>query len=176
VAKLTDDVKTFIVTQLACFASPSDIQAQLKTWDPPVTISVPGITHYDPTTVNGAAQLAPKWVDLFTQTRDRFTTQLADIAIYHQTYRLAQLQRLFKSADSRGNIVLAASLLEQAAKEVGQVYTNRQELTGKGGAPLHPPGPPVVGEAERAARVDDLLGRALQRMAAAGAAGGPGGN
>ena len=35
-----------------------------------------------------------------------------------------------------GNIALAAQLFEQAAKEAGDSYTNRRELTGKNGAPL----------------------------------------
>ncbi|MNU00697.1 hypothetical protein D3C72_2438940 [compost metagenome] len=30
-----------------------------------------------------------------------------------------------------GNMVLAASLMEQAAKEVGDSYTNRREVTNK---------------------------------------------
>ena len=34
------------------------------------------------------------------------------------------------------NFVLAAEILKQAAKEVGDVYTNRREKTGKDGGPI----------------------------------------
>ncbi|MGB8810365.1 MAG: hypothetical protein WCD17_13485, partial [Acinetobacter calcoaceticus] len=34
------------------------------------------------------------------------------------------------------NPVIVPSLMEQAAKEVGGLYTNRKEITGAGGGPL----------------------------------------
>jgi hypothetical protein len=39
-------------------------------------------------------------------------------------------------AEDMKNLPLAATLYEQAAKEVGDAYTNRREITGKGGAAL----------------------------------------
>jgi hypothetical protein len=39
-------------------------------------------------------------------------------------------------ADRNGNVAMVAQLLEQAAKEVGGIFTNRRELTGKGGGPI----------------------------------------
>jgi hypothetical protein len=38
-----------------------------------------------------------------------------------------------EKAEAQGNMVLASSLLEQAAKEMGGAFTNRRELTGKDG-------------------------------------------
>ena len=40
------------------------------------------------------------------------------------------------AAEDRGNMPLAAQLLEQAAKEMGNAFTNRHELTGKDGKDL----------------------------------------
>ncbi len=45
-------------------------------------------------------------------------------------------------AEDQGNMVLAAQLLEQAAKEMGNAFTNRRELTGKDGKDL--PAPPAM--------------------------------
>jgi hypothetical protein len=46
------------------------------------------------------------------------------------------LQRMADKAEGQGKRVLAVSLMEQAEKEVGDSYTNRRELTGKGGNPM----------------------------------------
>jgi hypothetical protein len=42
--------------------------------------------------------------------------------------RLRTLQRLADRAEAQGNIALAAQLVVQAAKEVGDVFTNRQRI------------------------------------------------
>ena len=47
-------------------------------------------------------------------------------------------------AENQGNMVLASSLLKQAAEEVGGSYTNRRELTGKDGRDLPVPVSPVT--------------------------------
>lgn len=41
-------------------------------------------------------------------------------------YRLRALGRMAEKAESMKNMALTAQLLEQAAKEVGDVYVNRQ--------------------------------------------------
>lgn len=58
-------------------------------------------------------------------------------------------------AKGSGNLVLAATLLEQAAKEMGNAYTNRRELTGPAGGPIE-----QVTRIERAiVRAPDSRGR-----------------
>ena len=53
--------------------------------------------------------------------------------------RLRVLQRMSTTAEGMKNLGMTAQLLEQAAKEVGDAYSNKQkvELTGKDGGPLN---------------------------------------
>ncbi len=61
---------------------------------------------------------------------------MATIAISHRAVRLRALQRMAEKGRDPGNMVLTASLMKQAAEEVGNAYTNRHELTGKDGKDL----------------------------------------
>ncbi|MDH8602355.1 DUF2280 domain-containing protein, partial [Klebsiella pneumoniae] len=76
-------------------------------------------------------------VDLFNRTRDRFLNEISDIPIANKAYRLRVLQRMSTTAEGMKNLGMTAQLLEQAAKEVGDAYSNKQkfELTGKDGGP-----------------------------------------
>lgn len=77
--------------------------------------------------------LAQKWVELFHETRKRFQTELSDIPIANKAYRLRALDRMMTKAESMRNMALAASLMEQAAKECGDAYTNKQKVEHSGG-------------------------------------------
>ncbi|MBN0588295.1 DUF2280 domain-containing protein, partial [Pseudomonas aeruginosa] len=59
--------------------------------------------------------------------------------IANKAYRLRVLQRMSTTAEGMKNLGMTAQLLEQAAKEVGDAYSNKQkvELTGKDGGPLN---------------------------------------
>lgn len=135
-AKLNHEQQTFAVQSLACFDSPSAVAATLRK-EHGVEITPQSIEAYDPTKKAGA-NLAAKWRALFEETRKAFLEDTASIGISHRAVRLRALQRMAEKAEGQGNMVLAANLLEQAAKEVGDSYTNRRELTGKDGAPLAP--------------------------------------
>ncbi len=133
-AKLTDEIRTFIVQCLACFDTPSAVAAQVKT-EFKFDISRQAVENYDPNKKQGA-NLSEKWKSLFEETRKTFLEDTALIGISHRAVRLRALERMAQLAESKGNLVLAASLMEQAAKEVGDSYTNRRELTGKDGKDL----------------------------------------
>lgn len=133
-AKLTDEVKTFIVQALACFDSPSFVSAAVKK-EFGVEASRQLVESHDPNK-KAASGLAPKWRALFEETRKAFLEDTAGIAISHRAVRLRALQRMAEKAETSGNMVLAASLMEQAAKECGNAYTNKRELTGAGGEPV----------------------------------------
>jgi hypothetical protein len=135
--KLSIEVQTFVVQSLACFDSPSVVAAAVKA-EFGETISRQAVEGYDPNKRAGAS-LAAKWRALFEETRKTFLEDTSKIAISHRAVRLRALQRMAEKAEGQGNMVLAASLMEQAAKEVGDSYTNRREVTGKDGAPLTPP-------------------------------------
>lgn len=140
--KLKDDVKTFIVQSLACFDTPSIVvEAVRKEFGESITRQ--SVEGYDPTKKAGA-NLAEKWRLLFEETRKTFLEDTASIAISHRAVRLRALQRMADKAETQGNMVLASSLLKQAAEEVGNAYTNRRELTGKDGKDLPVPVSPVT--------------------------------
>lgn len=142
IAKLTVEQRTFVVQSLACFDRPHEIAAALKK-EYAVTISLQGIEAYDPNKSAGK-NLSKRWRAMFDATRNAFLTDTALVGISHRAVRLRMLDRMAEKADKQGNMVLAASLLEQAAKEVGNAFTNRHEHTGKDGKDLPPPAAPVT--------------------------------
>lgn len=141
-AKLTNEVKTYIVQAIACFDSPSIVAASVKK-EFAVDVSRQLVETYDPTKKAGA-NISDKWKALHEETRKTFLEDTASIAISHRAVRLRALQRMADKAETSGNMVLASSLLKQAAEEVGGSYTNRRELTGKDGKDLPVPVSPVT--------------------------------
>lgn len=133
-SKLSNEQQTYVVQALACFDSPSVVVAAIKK-DYGVTLTPQAVEGYDPNKKAGA-KLADRWRALFAETRKAFLEDTSQIAISHRAVRLRSLQRMAEKAETSGNIVLAASLMEQAAKEVGDAFTNRRELTGKGGGAI----------------------------------------
>jgi hypothetical protein len=133
-ARLDDKVKRFIVQALACFDTPSQVAAAVKD-EFGIDISRMQVATYDPMKATGS-DLSPKWRAIFEQTRKKFLDDVSAIPIAQQSFRLRALNRMLRLAEDRKNAALAAQLLEQAAKEVGGAFTNRRELTGKGGGPM----------------------------------------
>lgn len=140
--KLTREQQTYVVQALACFDTPSVVVASIKK-DFGVTLSPQLVETYDPTKKAGR-NVAARWKALFEETRKTFLQDTASIAISHRAVRLRALQRMADKAEGQGNMVLASSLLKQAAEEVGGSYTNRRELTGKDGKDLPVPVSPVT--------------------------------
>ena len=75
---------------------------------------------------------------MFHATRERFLTETSDIPIANKSYRLRVLDRMATKTEGMKNFSLTAHLIEQAAKEVGDAYTNKLkvESTGKDGGPI----------------------------------------
>jgi hypothetical protein len=141
-AKLSREQQTYVVQALACFDSPSVVAAAVRK-EFSVTLTPQSVEAYDPTKKAGR-NLAARWKALFEETRKTFLEDTASIAISHRAVRLRALQRMADKAETQGNMVLASSLLKQAAEEVGGSYTNRRELTGKDGKDLPVPVSPVT--------------------------------
>jgi hypothetical protein len=57
-----------------------------------------------------------------------FLASVGSIGIAQKTVRLQRLEQLCLLALQRKNMKLAAELMEQAAKEMGEVFTNRREV------------------------------------------------
>lgn len=130
-AKLSKEQKRLIVERLACWTMPADVVREINdTYG--IKVSLPQLARYDPTGVNGQT-LSPSLKELFNGVRKRFIENEVEIAVAHRSYRLQQLQRLIERTQSPK---LKAELLEQAAKEVGGMFTNKRELSGPGGGPI----------------------------------------
>ncbi|SIR84050.1 hypothetical protein SAMN05216509_5333 [Pseudomonas sp. B10] len=122
-AALKDEVKRFIVQALACFDTPTQVvQAVKETFG--VEVSRQQCELYDPTKHAGR-DLGVKWKAVFEDTRKRFREETAEIPIANRAFRLRAMNRFVEKAETMKNIGLAMQILEQAAKEVGDVYVNR---------------------------------------------------
>lgn len=123
--KLDDEARAFVVTQLAAYDPPSAVVKAVKEqfgFD----ITPQAVEAYDPTKRAGQA-LSKKWTDLFHSTRKSFIEGTAEIGIAHKTVRLRTLERLVRQTEKSGNVGMTAQLLEQAAKESGDAYSNRHK-------------------------------------------------
>ncbi|HCB9297470.1 TPA: DUF2280 domain-containing protein [Klebsiella pneumoniae] len=125
-AALKPEVKAAIVQMLACYDTLSIVVAAIQK-DYGIKVTPQQVESHDPTKVSGKG-LAKKWVDLFNATRERFQNEISDIPIANKAYRLRVLNRMAVNAESMKNYGMTAHLLEQAAKDVGDVYTNKQKV------------------------------------------------
>ncbi|MEQ9886208.1 DUF2280 domain-containing protein [Pectobacterium zantedeschiae] len=125
-AVLKSEVKAFIIQSLACFDTPSQVVESVQK-EFGIKVSRQQIESHDPTKVSGK-KLAKKWVDMFNESRKRFQNEISDIPIANKAYRLRALNRMAVKAEEMKNFGMTAQLLEQAAKDVGDVYTNKQKV------------------------------------------------
>jgi hypothetical protein len=135
-ASLKPEVKAFIVQMLACFDQPSAVVESVQK-EYGLQITRQQAESHDPTKASGKT-LAKKWVELFNATRERFLNEISDIPIANKAYRLRALNRMAIRTEEMKNFGMTAQLIEQAAKEAGDAYTNRQKIehTGKDGGPI----------------------------------------
>ncbi|EPZ6108513.1 DUF2280 domain-containing protein [Pseudomonas aeruginosa] len=135
-AALNSELKSFIVQALACFDKPSQVVEAVKN-DFGIVVTRQQVESHDPTKAAGKG-LAKRWVTLFHDTRKRFREETAEIPIANRAYRLRALGRMAERAEGMRNMGLAIQILEQAAKEVGDVYVNRQAKAEGGGEQVPP--------------------------------------
>ena len=122
-AILKNEVKSFIVQALACFDTPSQVVETVKN-EFGVVVTRQQVETHDPTKAAGKG-LAARWQTLFHDTRKRFREETADIPIANRAFRLRAMNRFVERAETMKNIGLAMQILEQAAKETGDMYVNR---------------------------------------------------
>jgi hypothetical protein len=135
-AVLRSEVKVFIVQALACFDTPSQVVAAVKT-EFGIEITRQQCETHDPTKFAGQ-KLGKTWVDLFHAARKRFREETADIPIANRAFRLRAMNRFVEKAETMKNIGLAMQILEQAAKETGDIYVNRARKEEVGDQPVIP--------------------------------------
>jgi hypothetical protein len=134
--ELPGPAKAFIVQRLARFDLPSQVAKAVKE-EFGLDVTRQRVHFYDPTTRAGRA-LNEELKALFFETREKAKQDLDAIPSFHKAIRLQRLDAMITTAIERGNVPLAAQLLEQAAKESGGAYTNKHQLehTGKDGKDL----------------------------------------
>lgn len=124
-AEFTDQIKREVVLAFARFATMPEVVAMVReVFD--VETSIQQVRTYNPT--HPMYEAGEKWLPMFESAREEFIKGTSEIPVANQGYRLNRLSRLIDKAEKAGNLVLAASLLEQAAKEVGGVLTNERNL------------------------------------------------
>ncbi|NWB47097.1 DUF2280 domain-containing protein [Pseudomonas gingeri] len=121
-AALNNEVKGFIVQALACFDTPSQVATAVRE-EFAIEVTRQQCEAHDPTKRAGR-DLAKKWATLFHDTRKRFREETAEIPIANRAFRLRAMNRFVEKAETMKNIVLAMQILEQAAKETGDMYVN----------------------------------------------------
>lgn len=173
-SKLTEEQKAYVVTELACFVPPKTVLAGLyERWEG-VDATYHQVAKYDPTRGFGDRKPAAKWIALFEYTRQQYLSELSRYPIADKVFRTAQRQRMFDKAVERGNDVFALQVLQEAAKDLGGLYTNKRIVSGDplqtlaqmlGISPSELPGGPNRG-------VDPRVGRHI--MITAGKNGGNG--
>ena len=129
-AALNNEIKAFIVQSLACFDSPSQVATAVKDGFG-VVVSRQQVETHDPTRKSSKG-LAKRWVTLFEDTRSGFRSEVVKEPIANRSMRLRALGRMLEEAEARGHIVMAMKLMEQAAKECGDIYTSRRARTDAG--------------------------------------------
>lgn len=117
--RLPEPVKRRIGEHLACYQSPAEV-TQLIEEEFDFTLTARHVRAYDPT--SSQCTIAQRWVDYHWAMRERFRNEAAYIPITHRAFRLYQLQQIFDDAFERGILRLAAKVLEQAAKEMGNWF------------------------------------------------------
>lgn len=133
--KLDEAQKRWIVQRLACFESITVIAREFHA-EYGFEISVQCVQAYDPTKHQGRT-LSKALREYFHETRQKFLEDAeARIPEMSKSVRLQRLAAMSRQAEAEGDSKLAASLLEQIAKECGGLYTNRRELTGADGKPI----------------------------------------
>lgn len=125
-AKLNETIRRFIVMELACYKTPSEV-AESVGEQFGVEITRMQAYDYDPTGAKGR-RVGKKLVKLFEETRERFKAEIEDIPIANKAFRLRRLDELHRKAIRQKNYPLAGQLMEQAAKECGDAYTNKYKL------------------------------------------------
>lgn len=123
--RLNSEQKVFIVTSYARFDGTTEI---LRSFREKYGVDLPNqqVVHYNVGTAS--CQCSPKLQELFHASRKAFLGNVDAIGIANKTVRIQRLEYLCSLALSRKNVKLAAELMEQAAKEMGEVFTNRREV------------------------------------------------
>lgn len=134
-ATLKEVHKVFLIARFAGYDTPQQAADALRE-EFDVEIPRAQAVKYNPESDQFGA--AKKYISIFEELRERFVSDTSEIAVAQKSYRLRELEHLYAVDKKRGNTMAAAKHLEQAAKEMGEVYSNTSKLqhTGARGGPI----------------------------------------
>ena len=159
-ADLSEEQKLEIVTMLACFRPPRSIISHFQSLHG-LELDHRQVGRYDPQRSYYAG--GNKWRDIFGTRRKAFLEDLSAVPVAHMGYRLDMLQRGVETAEESENWVLLARLLEQAAKEMGGIYTSKRTLQISDTTPKNARN---MSAEDRKAALTDIFRRAMEERAA----------
>lgn len=137
--RLPDEVRQFIVTQLACYERIADVRRAAADAFPDlpegVRIDDNRVRALDPTQARGQ-EMSPALKKLFWKVRNRFDKLAEEKLVGSLRHRLGVYDTVVARALSKGNEQIALQALKQAAQDKGGVFTNRRELSGPKGGPV----------------------------------------
>lgn len=126
--RLSKATQFAVIDALAQFASVADVQRTLRE-DFALEVPLKTIAYYNAAVAGN--DLAQHLRDRFAEQRRDALLDLEGIGIANKAVRLRRLERIYHQAGR--NHVLALAALEQAAKEMGDAYTNTRKLQPLGG-------------------------------------------
>ena len=151
-AALTNEVKAFIVQGLATYMTATQVVDAVNE-EYQIEITRQAVSRYDPTKLSGQT-LSDELKELFSECRKTFQEDLQAIPIANKAYRLNMLDRMARDAEKSKNRPLAAALAEQAAKEMGEVFTNKQKVDNTSSDGSMSPPQPLTPESAKAISKD----------------------
>lgn len=135
-AKLTDKIRGGIVVRFACRYTVEEVREWLKS-EHGVAVEPSVLSYYNANNPGARAELSARWLELFDRTQAEYFANVDAIPIAHKAHRLRlandAAERIVAKLDTRSgvNVVLLEKLqglLEYAAKEQGEAFTNRRML------------------------------------------------
>lgn len=126
--KLTNEQRVFIIVQLAQYNGPTEVA---KAFEEEFGFKVSSQLCYRYDATRPRFDQAEKWEKLFFEERNRFKNDVDSIPIASKVIRLRRLEERYHSHVKKGEDDLASATLVLAAKELGEVFTNKRQVDSK---------------------------------------------
>jgi len=126
IRRLPSNVKQFIVINNACGSSPSQVAKAVKEVFG-LDVSAQAVERYDPTKTAGQSLSLPLKT-LFREMQREFQTMVVKAGVADQSWRIAKLHLIAQHCFDQGNYQRTMEAMEQAAKDLGGVYTNKARI------------------------------------------------
>jgi hypothetical protein len=114
-SRLPENVRRFLLLRNACSVPTRNIIKEAQQVFG-LSLSTAHIAHYDPSKIAGAT-LRDEYKRLFAEMRHEYNAAIGRISLGDQAFRVANLHNLATKAIDSGAAKLAASLMDQIAKE-----------------------------------------------------------